>query len=63
LISKLNVRSLKTVITTPTTLPLMFWVAALNCWMNWPGFTPYWPSAGPMGGAGVAMPPGAWILN
>src|SRR5436190_13514695 len=31
--------------------------------MNWPGFTPCWPSAGPIGGAGVAVPPGAWSLN
>src|SRR5437867_12323245 len=31
--------------------------------MNWPGFTPCCPRAGPMGGAGVAVPPGAWSLN
>src|SRR4051794_32247566 len=47
----------------PTTLPLRWAVWALNFWMNWPGFTPCWPRAGPMGGAGVAVPPGAWILN
>src|SRR5215217_260831 len=45
------------------TLPLRWAEAALNCWMNWPGFTPCWPSAGPIGGAGVAVPPGAWSLN
>src|SRR3954469_19054016 len=45
------------------TFPLRWAEAALNCWMNWPGFTPCWPRAGPIGGAGVAVPPGAWSLN
>src|SRR5688572_577406 len=45
------------------TLPFRCAEAALNCWMNWPGFTPCWPRAGPIGGAGVAVPPGAWSLN
>src|SRR5881628_1579156 len=45
------------------TLPLRWAEAALNCWMNWPGLTPCWPRAGPIGGAGVAVPPGAWSLN
>src|SRR3989442_219197 len=31
--------------------------------MNCPGLTPLAPRAGPMGGAGVAVPPGACILN
>src|SRR5690349_13271946 len=31
--------------------------------MNWPGLTPLAPKAGPIGGAGVAVPPGACILN
>ena len=35
----------------------------MNWLMNWPGLTPCWPSAGPIGGAGVALPPGAWSLN
>jgi hypothetical protein len=34
LISKLNVRSLYVVITTPTILPFSSFVAALNCVMN-----------------------------
>src|SRR5215208_365585 len=45
------------------TLPLRWAEAALKRWMNWPGFTPCWPKAGPIGGAGVAVPPGAWSLN
>src|SRR5688572_6791743 len=45
------------------TLPLRCAEAALNCWINCPGFTPCWPRAGPIGGAGVAVPPGAWSLN
>src|SRR5215207_3663562 len=31
--------------------------------MNCPGLTPLAPRAGPIGGAGVALPPGAWSLN
>src|SRR5262245_44778641 len=31
--------------------------------MNWPGLTPLAPRTGPRGGAGVADPPGAMILN
>ena len=61
--SKSKVRSLYTVTRTPMTLPLRWAEAALNFWMNCPGFTPCWPSAGPMGGAGVAVPPGACSLN
>src|SRR5690606_16768557 len=61
--SNVNERSLKTVTITPTTFPLSWAVAALNCWMNCPGFTPLAPSTGPSGGAGVADPPGAMSLN
>src|SRR5512134_2155694 len=43
-------------------MPFMFAVWALNCWTNCPMFTPCWPRAGPMGGAGVACPPGACSL-
>src|SRR5919198_5495729 len=32
------------------------WVCALNCLQNSMMFTPCWPSAGPTGGAGLAMP-------
>src|ERR1043165_9996164 len=50
------------VITQPTTLPFSLAVAALNCWTNWPGLRPAPPRAGPSGGAGVALPPGAMTL-
>src|SRR5215470_5015042 len=33
-------------------------VAALNCLQNSMMLTPCWPSAGPMGGAGLALPAG-----
>src|ERR1041385_3533325 len=45
------------------TLPFMWALIALNRWMNCPGLTPCAPRAGPIGGAGVAVPPGAWSLN
>ena len=38
------------------------WVRALNCLQNSMMFTPCWPSAGPMGGAGLALPAGIWSL-
>src|SRR5678816_4700760 len=34
------------------------WVWALNCLQNSMMLTPCWPSAGPMGGAGFALPAG-----
>src|SRR5512142_1971120 len=34
------------------------WVCALNCLQNSMMFTPCWPSAGPTGGAGLALPAG-----
>src|SRR4051812_47034813 len=37
-------------------------VLALNCLQNSMMFTPCWPSAGPMGGAGLALPAGTWSL-
>src|SRR5205809_7990556 len=45
------------------TLPFMWALIALKRWMNCPGLTPLAPRAGPIGGAGVAVPPGAWSLN
>src|SRR4051794_93325 len=45
------------------TLPFMWALIALKRWMNCPGLTPLAPKAGPIGGAGVAVPPGAWSLN
>src|SRR5262245_61836072 len=38
------------------------WVRALNCLQNSMMFTPCWPSAGPMGGAGLALPAGICSL-
>src|SRR5512133_1058213 len=38
-------------------------VCALNALQNSMMFTPCWPSAGPMGGAGVALPAGTWSLT
>src|SRR3954447_12547939 len=43
--------------------PLRWALIALNFVMNCPGLTPLAPRAGPIGGAGVALPPGAWSLN
>src|SRR3954470_16427499 len=45
------------------TCPFRWALIALNFVMNWPGLTPLAPRAGPIGGAGVALPPGAWSLN
>src|SRR5215213_7487331 len=45
------------------TWPFRWALIALNLVMNCPGLTPLAPRAGPIGGAGVALPPGAWSLN
>src|SRR5215213_4224882 len=45
------------------TCPFRWALIALNFVMNCPGLTPLAPRAGPIGGAGVALPPGAWSLN
>ena len=37
-------------------------VRALNCLQNSMMLTPCWPSAGPMGGDGLALPAGTWSL-
>ena len=39
------------------------WVAALNCLQNSMMLTPRWPSAGPMGGDGLACPAGHCSLT
>src|SRR5689334_1327529 len=39
-----------------------FWVWALNALQNSMMFRPRWPSAGPMGGDGFALPAGTWSL-
>src|SRR5512138_1799768 len=38
-------------------------VRELNALQNSMMFTPCWPSAGPIGGAGVALPAGTWSLT
>src|SRR6476660_9538570 len=40
----------------------IFWVCALNALQNSMMFRPRWPSAGPMGGAGFALPAGTCSL-
>src|SRR5436309_9248808 len=44
------------VITTGMTSPVCCCVRALNCLQNSMMLMPCWPSAGPTGGAGVALP-------
>src|SRR4029077_5043987 len=58
LVMKVNERSLYTVITTGMISPsISFWVVrALNCLQNSIMLICAWPSAGPTGGAGVALP-------
>src|ERR1700691_4659719 len=58
LVTKVKVRSTYTVITTGMIRPAisLFWVRALNCLQNSMMLTCAWPSAGPTGGAGVALP-------
>jgi len=56
LVTKVKERSLYTVITTGITRPAWCWVRALNCLQNSMMLMPCCPSAGPTGGAGVALP-------
>ena len=58
LVTKVKVRSTYTVITTGMISPAisLFCVRALNCLQNSMILTCAWPSAGPTGGAGVALP-------
>src|SRR5271166_2800047 len=51
------------VISTGTTVPRMFSVAALYCLQNSMVWTPWGPSAVPTGGAGVAEPASSWIFT
>ena len=53
---KVNERSSYTVITTGITRPMSFLVRSLNYLVKFGIATPYWLSAGPTGGAGVALP-------
>src|SRR5580704_16215142 len=51
------------VISTGTTVPRWFSVAALYCLQKSMVWTPCGPSAVPTGGAGVAPPAGSWIFT
>src|SRR2546423_4129153 len=62
LVTNVNERSSKTVISTGIVVPMSFAVCALNALTNSMMLMPCWPSAGPTGGAGEACPPGAWSL-
>src|SRR3990167_7719199 len=57
LITKSNDLSLYTVITHGNTFPGLSCVRALYCLQNSIMLTPFAPSAGPTGGAGLAWPP------
>src|SRR5580658_3132169 len=50
-------------ISTGTTVPRWFSVAALYCLQNSIVWTPWGPRAVPTGGAGVAPPAGSWIFT
>src|ERR1700733_4069650 len=58
---KLKLRSENTVMTTGIIMSPP-WVFALNSLQNCMMFTPCWPSAGPTGGAGLALPAGSCSL-
>ena len=58
LMTNVNDRSSKTVISAGTTVPRWDSVAALYCLQNSMMFTPWGPRAVPTGGAGVAAPAG-----
>src|SRR5690606_16193960 len=59
-----KVLSAYTVMTTGRIRPgSTFFVASLNCWTNCGADTPWGPSAGPTGGAGVALPAGHCSLT
>src|SRR5262249_34348913 len=64
LVTNVNERSEKTVITTGMINPSLACacVLALNCLQNSMMLTPCWPSAGPTGGDGFARPAGTWSL-
>src|SRR5262245_50675456 len=62
LVTNVNDRSLKTVMTTGMMRSPCCAVRALNSLQNCMMFTPCWPSAGPTGGEGLALPAGTWSL-
>src|SRR6185436_39556 len=62
-ITKVKLLSWYAVITTGTGSPgSIFWVCALNALQNSMMFRPRWPSAGPIGGLGLALPAGTCSL-
>src|SRR5690348_13093138 len=62
-ITKVKLLSAKAVITTGIGRPASsFWVWALNALQNSMMFKPRWPSAGPIGGLGFALPAGTCSL-
>src|ERR1700758_3568138 len=65
LVMKVNERSLYTETTTGMISPsISFWlVLALNCLQNSMMLICAWPSAGPTGGAGVALPAAIWSFT
>src|SRR5437667_2892739 len=63
LVTKENVRSAYTMISTGTIVPTMEAVRSLYALQNSMMFTPCCPSAGPTGGAGVAFPAGICNLT
>src|SRR5205807_1722421 len=62
-VTKVNVRSAKTVISTGTIVPTCLAVLSLYVLQNSMMLTPCWPRAGPTGGAGVAFPAGICSLT
>ena len=62
LVMKLKERSAYTVMTTGMIMPIWFLVRSLNSLVKDMMFTPFWPRAGPTGGAGVALPAGICSL-
>src|SRR5439155_17987753 len=63
LVTKENERAAKTVITVGIGAPRSSsCVAALNALQNSMMLTPRWPKAGPIGGAGLALPAGTCSL-
>src|SRR3954470_13297371 len=65
LVMKVNDLSLNTEITTGMMRPSssLELVLALNCLQNSMMLMPAWPSAGPTGGAGVALPAAIWSFT
>src|SRR5699024_3383863 len=62
LVMKLKERAAYTVMTTGIIMPIWFLVRSLNSLVNAMMLTPFWPRAGPTGGAGVALPAGIGSL-